>query len=754
MTAMTAALTRKRPTGGAGGWLLEKVQPWHRDRLAVVYVRQSTAQQVLNHQESTRLQYGLTTRAVELGWAEARVLVIDDDLGKSGTSTEGRVGFQRLVSEVSLDRVGLILGVEMSRLARSCTDWYRLLELCALFRTLIADLDGVYDPAQYNDRLLLGLKGTMSEAELHIMQQRMRQGLLAKARRGDLALVPPMGYVRRESGELVLDPDEQVRHVLSLVFRKFAELGTVNALLGYLVANQIQLGMREHGGPARGEVVWRRPSRATLQNLLKHPLYAGAYVYGRRPVDPRRQRAGRPDTGRTVAAPDEWLVLLKDRLPAYISWDEYTANVARLQANRARADTLGVVRDGPALLTRLAVCARCGRRMAVHYAGDDRHYAYACGRMRIDYGLPPCQHVAGPVIDAFVSEHLLAALQPAALDLSLAAATHLEQERAELDCLWQQRVERAAYEADRAGRQFRLVEPENRLVARHLEREWEEKLAAHLRLAEEYRRFQQTQPRGLSAAERAAIRHLAADIPALWQAPTTTAAERKAIARQVIQRVVVAAHGESERVQVTIEWVGGGQTAGEVIRPVARLEQLTYYAALCERARQFAAEGLAAGAIAERLNAEGFRPPKRRERFGAQGIHDLLQRLGVVTKHSHGPRRPPLAAHEWGLRELAQAIDMPHVTLYDWLRRGWLTARREDTPPHRWILWADAAELARLRQRHRRSLSEEARQRWMTQPAPAGEDARQRWARRVLETASASRHHLAWPGTTATPPSH
>jgi DNA invertase Pin-like site-specific DNA recombinase len=713
---MMASLRRNLPAAWDGGRCPEKVQPWHHDRLAVVYVRQSTAQQVLDHQESTRLQYGLTTRAVELGWAAARVVVIDDDLGKSGTSAEGRAGFQRLVSEVSLDHVGIILGVEMSRLARSCKDWYQLLELCALFRTLIADLDGVYDPAQYNDRLLLGLKGTMSEAELHIMQQRLRQGLLAKARRGELALVPPMGYVRSAAGALVLDPDEQVQQVIRLVFRKFAELGTVNALLRYLVAHQIQLGMREHSGLARGEVVWRRPSRATLQNLLKHPVYAGAYVYGRRPVDPRRQRAGRPDTGRTVAAPDNWLVLLPDRLPAYITWEEYTANVARLQANRARADTLGVVREGPALLTRLAVCAQCGRRMAVHYAGDDRHYAYACGRMRIDYGLARCQHVAGPALDAFVSQHVLAALQPAALELSLEAATHLERERADLDRLWQQRVERAAYEAERAGRQFRLVEPENRLVARHLEREWEEKLAAHLGLAEECRRFQETQPRGLSAAEREAIRQLAADIPALWQAPTTTAADRKAIVRQVVRRVVVAAAGESERVRVTLEWVGEGRTAGEVIRPVARLEQLTCYPQLCARAQQLAVEGLTAGAIAQRLNAEGYHPPKRREAFGAQGVQDLLQRLGVVTKHSHGRPKAGLGPHEWGLRELAQAVDMPHITLYNWVCRGWVTARREEPPPQRWILWADAAEVARLRERHRRSLSEEAHDRWCAQP--------------------------------------
>ena len=701
-----------------GAWRTDKVQPWHYERLAIVYVRQSDPHQVLTHQESTRLQYGLTTRAAALGWSADRVLVIDDDLGKSGTTTEGRSGFQRLVSEVSVDHVGIILGVEMSRLARSCKDWYQLLEICALFGTLLADLDGIYDPAQYNDRLLLGLKGTMSEAELHIMQQRLRQGLLAKARRGELHLVPPMGYVQRASGEITLDPDEQVQAVMRLIFRKFAELGTVHALLRYLMAHQIQLGMRAHSGPEQGEVVWRRPSRATLQNILKHPMYAGAYVYGRRPVDPRRKKAGRPHTGRVVAVPEEWQVLLKDRLPAYISWDQYAENLARLQANRVRAETLGTVREGPALLTRLVVCAYCGRHMSVNY-DDEAHYAYMCARMCIDYGAECCQHLAGAGLDAFVSQQVLAALEPAALELSLEAATHLEQERGELDRLWQQKLERARYEAERAGRQYRLVEPENRLVARQLERDWDEKLAAQFRLEDEYRRFRQMQPQGLTAEERAAIRQLAADIPALWHAPTTTAVERKEIIRQVVQRVVVAVQGESERVQVTIEWVGGTQTAGALVRPVARLEQLSYYPQLCARVRQLAAEGLTAGAIAQRLTAEGYRPPKRRDHFGAQGVEDLLARLGVRTKRSHVTPRDNVGPHEWGLRELAQAIGMSHITLYNWVHRGWVTARREEQAPYRWVLWADEAEVDRLRQRHQRSVGEERHRQWVLTPPVA-----------------------------------
>jgi DNA invertase Pin-like site-specific DNA recombinase len=552
----------------------EKILRWHLERLAVVYVRQSTAQQGLDHRESTRLQYGLARRADALGWASDRIVVIDDDLGKSGTSAEGRDGFQRLVSEVSLDHVGIVFGVEMSRLARSNADWHRLLELCALFRTLLADLDGVYDPGQYNDRSLLGLKGTMSEAEVHILKQRLHQGRLSKARRGELTFPLPVGYVWRSPGEVGFDPDEQVQTVVHLSFRKFDELGTLGGVLRYLAQHDIRLGVRVREGPGKGALAWRRPNRMTLQMLLKHPLSAGAYVYGRRQIDPRRYQPSRPRTGRVVRTPDDWPVLLRDRVPAYISWEQYEANPARLAANRARAETRGAVRDGPAPLAGLVVCGRCGYRMGVHYSGAARPHTYQCTLRRSNYGEPLCQHLPGPCLDDFVSQQALAAPAPAALDLSLAAIARLEQERARLQRLWQQRLERARYDADRAARQYQAVEPEHRLVARSLERAGEEELAALQQLEEEHHRFLRQQPRLLTAAERAALRQLAADIPALWAAPDTTTAERQEIIRQVVDRVRVEAQGTSERVGVRIDWVGGGQTAGVVIRSVARLASL------------------------------------------------------------------------------------------------------------------------------------------------------------------------------------
>src|ERR1051326_5839091 len=388
-----------------------KIQSHHLERLAIVYIRQSSLQQVNHHGESTQLQYGLRERAEQLGWTSARVLLIDEDLGRSGTNVEGRPGFQHLVAEVGLNHVGIILGIEMSRLARSCKDWHQLLEICALFGTLIADLDGIYDPSDYNDRLLLGLKGTMSEAELHVIKQRLYQGKLNKAKRGEIIHTLPIGYIRRPNGEVCLDPDEQAQSVVRLIFQKFAEYSTINGVLQYLVAHKIQIGVRLRSGPDCGELVWRRPNRMTLSNLLHHPLYAGAYTFGRRQIDPKRKQAARPATGRVVMPPEKWLVLIKDHFPSYISWEQYMSNQQQLTANQNRANELGIIRHGQSILAGLEVCARCRRRMSVSYNGSANRLVYACTRPYIDYGGKSCQHLAGNALNKFVSEQVLKALQ-------------------------------------------------------------------------------------------------------------------------------------------------------------------------------------------------------------------------------------------------------------------------------------------------------------------------------------------------------
>jgi DNA invertase Pin-like site-specific DNA recombinase len=694
----------------------QKVRPEHLDRAAAVYVRQSTRHQVLEHTESTRLQYALAERAVALGWARSQVVVIDDDLGVSAATADSRKGFARLVTEVTMGRVGVVLGIEMSRLARSGRDWHQLLELCSLSGVLLADPDGVYDPSFYNDRLLLGLKGTMSEAELYLIRQRMLSGKLAKAERGELAVSLPIGYARRLSGEVILDPDEQAQHAVRLVFGAFRRLGTLNSVLRYLVAQQVQLPVRVHSGPLKGELEWRRPTRETLQNMLHNPAYAGYYAYGRRQVEPRRKIPGRPDTGRVVKDASQWLVLLPGRLPAYITPEEYEANIARMAANRQTAAAPGAPRDGAALLSGLLRCGRCGgHRMTVSYHDVSARsaYGYTCGFYQVNYGTGGrCQHIAGAALDDYIAGQVLAAVAPAALEVSMAAAAQAEDERAMLDKLWRQRLERARYAADRARRQYQLAEPENRLVARQLEADWEAALAETARLEADYQRFAEQQPTALTAAERAAIQALAKDLPAVWDAPSTTQADRKELLRILIQDITVSVTGDSELVDVTITWAGGHQTAGQAVRPVGRLDQLSYYPALLARVTGLAAAGRSSRQIADVLNAEGFRPPKRTTRFTDQQVRTLINQRGIRARAKGRPSvLTALAPGEWSVPGLSAELGMPTASIYNWIYRGWITARR--APGGRnWIITADDEQMRQLRERRARPAGYYARARW------------------------------------------
>src|SRR6516165_1597414 len=703
--------------------LQQKIRPEHLGRAAVVYVRQSSRQQVLEHTESTRLQYALAERAVALGWARSQVVVIDDDLGVSAATADSRKGFARLVTEVTMGRVGVVLGIEMSRLARTGRDWHLLLELCCLSGVLLADPDGVYDPGVGNDRLLLGLKGTMSEHELYLIRQRMLSGKLAKAERGELAVPLPMGYVRRPSGEVTLDPDEQARHVVGLVFATFVRVGTLNGVLRYLVDQQVQLPVRVHSGPARGEIEWRRPTRETLQIMLHNPVYAGYYAYGRRQVEPRRKVPGRPDTGRVVKDASEWLVLLPGRMPAYITPEQYEANLARMAASRQTAAAPGAPRDGSALLSGLLRCGRCGgHRMVVRYhdstAAARSVHGYVCAFYQVNYGTGGrCQHIAGPALDAYVAGQVLQAVAPAAVEVSMAAAAQAENEQAMLDKLWRQRLERARYAADRARRQYQLAEPENRLVTRQLEAGWEAALAEASRLEADYQRFTGEHPKTLSAAQRAAIEALASDLPQIWSAPSTTQADRKELLRILIEDITATVRGDSEVVDVTITWAGGHQAAGQAVRPVARLDQLSYFPSLLARVTELAATGRTSRQIADVLNAEGFRPPKRTTRFTDQQVRTLINQHNLRTSHQRGQPAAlaSLAPGEWSVPGLAAALGMPTASLYNWIYRGWATARHAPGSKN-WIITANAAQMQQLRERRARPAGYYSRARW-TQPA-------------------------------------
>src|SRR3984957_3015668 len=641
------------------GSLSAKVKPHHLGRKALVYIRQSTVQQVLNNRESTARQYALDRRAVQLGWPAESIEIVDEDQGLSGRTAEGRSGFAYLLSQVALNRVGIILGLETSRLARSNKDWHQLLDVCSIFQTLLADQDGVYDPTQYNDRLLLGLKGTMSEAELHLLRSRMYEGLLHKARRGEVYNHPPIGYVKAPQGGFALDPDEQVQSVVRLIFEQFQRQGTVCGLLRYLVKNQIQVPVRPIRREQRGQLQWHRPNRVTLQTMLHHPIYAGFYRFGHRAVDPRKKVPGRPQSGRTFRAAEECLVLLPDHLPAYISVEQFRANRERLKQNRARADSLGAPRRGQALLSGLLVCGRCGYRMFVHYNNPKNGLRYNCNRILTCYGEPECQSLSGRRLDAFVAEQALAALQPAALELQLAAAEDLEKQRQLLHENRQQQLERARYEAERAARQYAAVEPENRLVARELERRWEEALREQTRLEREYEQFCAERPAKLSAAQREQVRQLAGAIPELWSAPTTTPVDRQRLVRLLIERIEVEVQGHSEQVKLAITWSGGYVSRHEMVRTVRLYEQLTDYPRLLGRIERFGAEGRSMDEVATVLNTEGFHPPRRVERFTGGMVSGLLARKDGRAGESYGLRViQALRKGEWLLSDLARHLGM------------------------------------------------------------------------------------------------
>lgn len=677
-------------------FLSDKIESHHHHRDAIVYIRQSTLQQVERHSESTKLQYALVEKAADMGWAKEKVIVIDDDLGISGANAEGRPGFQRLVAEVSLDHVGIIIGIEISRLARSCRDWHQLLEVCSLFRTLIADTDGIYDPANYNDRLLLGLKGTLSEAELHVIKQRMLAGKKAKAKRGELGMQLAMGFVKHASGEIIKDPDEQAQSTTNLVFTLFDRYRTINGVLKHLVKCKVQMPHRVRGGLHKGELEWRRPNRVTLSNMLHNPIYAGAYVYGRRPTDPRKKKPGRPSTGRVSVNPEEWEVLIKNKLPAYISWEEYDRNQQQLQMNSSQG--IGSPKHGPSLLSGLVICGRCGLRMATCYSSQGKKLRYSCNRIAVDYGGNSCQSLLGTPLDELIKEKIMAAMQPSALQVSLKAAANIQQEREQQQTHWQQQLERAHYESERAFRQYNAVEPENRLVARTLEKKWEKALTSETRLNQEYEKHLREQPTALTKDEQLTIQSLASDIPHLWEAESTTGEQRQQIVRLLIERVLVTVQGDTEKVHVCIHWKGGQQSEANFNRPVGKLEQLSYYKELMERVADLYKKGNSLTTIANLLNEEKWQPPKQRCPFNAGIVRSILLRKGLVSKKKTRSEKALRKTNELTFRELAETTRIPEPTLYKWMRNGKLTARKDTTVSHNgvWLIKADKNEIKRL----------------------------------------------------------
>jgi DNA invertase Pin-like site-specific DNA recombinase len=665
--------------GSVGLMPSTKIHDRHLDRLAIVYVRQSSPQQVLENRESRERQYALSDVATRLGWPADRVVVIDEDQGLSGKFSENRSGFQRLLAEVTMDHIGLVLGLELSRLARSCKDWHHLVEVCAVFGTLLYDQDGIYDPNDSN------------EFELITLRNRLQRGRENKAQRGEWFAAVPIGYLKLPTGEVALEPDEQARAVVQLIFKKFQELGTVRGVCRYLLRHNIQLGSRCHKGPKRGQLEWRRPLPGRIAWILHHPIYAGAYGYPLHQEGRKHPSTGQSEGGILWLPPEQMRVFLPDHLPAYISCEQYQANQQRLQQNRFLPDSRGAPRSGEALLVGLVTCGYCGHSLRTVYP-ERKTPHYMCDRHLRELREQTCYGLKGAGLDALVAQQVLHALEPAALDLSLQAEQNVEGERQQLHRQWKQRTERAHYESEYVERQYQAVDPDNRLVARTLEARWEESLRNERHLREEYDRFLQQTPTTLSDADRARIRALSADITTLWHAPQTTAADRKDIIRCLVERVVVHVQPRSEHVDVTIHWHGGFTSQHEIIRPVGMFKQLRDYDRLIGRIAQLRREGNTYPAIAHQLNKEGFVPARRKGCFRADTVRTLLLQSGLPDESNLSAKPKP---DEWLPPILAQKLNVGPQKVYYWIQRGWVRSRHI-LGRHRWLVWADRMEIKRL----------------------------------------------------------
>ena len=543
---------------------LSKISEAHRRRRAVVYVRQSTLHQVERNTESAARQYALRDRAIELGWPGDAVAVVDEDTGRSGASSDGRLGFKELVAEVGLGQVGIVLALEVSRFARSSADWHQLLDLCALTGTLIADADGVYSPADFNDRLLLGLKGTMSEAELHLIRARLDGGLRNKAQRGELRLALPVGLGRDEDDRIVLCADEEVRHAIDRVFCLWRQLGSARQVVIELIAGGQKLPRRTVG---QRRVRWARPSYGAVHDFLTNPAYAGTFAFGKTRQEKRLDAQGRLRVKTVELSVEEWSVCLPEHHPGYVSWDEYLATRARLRANvRPRGEGGGAAGNGHALLQGLIRCGRCGRRMQVAYSGNTGNVPrYLCSVGHVMHATGQiCGSLGGTRLDKAVADAFLQAVTPAAVAATAGAIGELTDQHESRVQGQRLALERAQFEADRARRQFDACEPEHRLVARTLERALEDALAGVEREQRALAALDRARPAPLSDAEREALGQIARNLPRLWNAKTTSQRDRKELLRALVSEIVVTIDRAEHRADVEVFWEGGARTELQV----------------------------------------------------------------------------------------------------------------------------------------------------------------------------------------------
>ena len=646
------------------------IQPGHLTRRAVIYVRQSSPHQVLTNTESQRLQYAMRRRAYELGWHEKDVLIVDDDTGRSATTTANRFGFQQLAAQVALGEIGVIVAYEATRLARNCTHWYQLLDLCGHTDCLIADRDGVYDPGSVNGRLLLGLKGAISELELHTLRGRLTAGILSKAERGELALTLPTGLVRRDDGCVEKHPDQEVRDRISLVFGTLLEKKSLAKVLSHFRHNNLAVPRRDR----HGDIQWKRPTIASLGSMVKNPAYAGAFVYGRtRSI--RAQNTGKNQQHHLP--PNQWRIIIHNRYPAYISWETYQRIRAMLRDNHAEYDrnkTRGVPRDGQALLHGIIYCGECGHKLCVQYKGATR---YLCNHLRQQHGEPVCQWLPAPPIDEQVVRWFFEALSPAAIDLSARTLTDADSQRTAVLAAQRQQVQRLRYAANRAERQYQHVDPENRLIAAELERRWEAALRELREAEEQLARDERHAPVWAIPADLLeALHDIGPRLPELWEEQRLfSSAQKKSLLRSLIDKVVVhrLRGRRGDRVYLRVVWRGGATTSVELPVPVGRFADRQGAAEMEETILRLARQGRSDNEIAATLTSQGHRSPHAATVVPST-VRTIRLQHRVLNRQSQS--HPRHIAGYLTIPQLAEKLSVPRHWISDRINNGTIVVEK------------------------------------------------------------------------------
>jgi DNA invertase Pin-like site-specific DNA recombinase len=669
-----------------------KITEHHRNKPAYIYLRQSTPGQVRHHQESTERQYALRQKALELGWSDPAIRILDRDLGISGAQMKGREDFKTLVADVSMGQVGAVFALEVSRLARSNLDWHRLLELCALTETLVIDEDGCYNPADFNDGLLLGLKGTMAQAELHFLRARLLGGKLNKAKKGELRFPLPVGFCYDEEGRIILDPDEEVRGAVSLVFRLFRQTGTAFAVMQRFAESGLRFPKRSYGGAWNGKLIWGRLTHSRVLGMLKNPSYAGRYVFGRYQYRREINPAGEVQKRMHPVAMADWRVSLPEHHEGYITWEEFLKNQERLEKNRTNGEEMilnGPAREGMALLQGLLLCGQCGRTLTVRYTGNGGIYpCYQCNWLRRE-GLASkdCMSFRCDLLDAAIAEQVLEALQPAELQLALAALQELESRDQTILRQWQMRLERAEYEAALAERRYQEVDPSQRLVAATLEKRWNASLLQLEELKKQAAEFQYQKTRVITPEQKAKVLALARNLPRLWHAPTTQAKDRKRMLRLLIKDITVEKPVQKQ-LAVHIRWQGGASSDLCVQIPLNRADRVRYPTAVVDRVRDLA-QSLTNTEIAERLNQEG--------QVSALGKPFTGSMIQWIRYRYQIPKVTLVRPEELTVEQVAKHFGVSPNVVYYWIDRNVIQARRLNAGAPYWIT-LDEADEQRLRE--------------------------------------------------------